>query len=44
VTSVETDEVKVMKTAIVKPYVDFNKLEELFVVIPKESREVKYDN
>ena len=33
-----------MKTAIVKPFVDFNKLEELFVVIPKETREVKYDN
>lgn len=44
VVSVETDEVKVMKTAIVKPYVDFNKLEELFVVIPKDTREIKYDN
>ncbi|MDV4149983.1 rod shape-determining protein MreC [Clostridium sp. AL.422] len=44
VISIETDEIKVMKTAIVKPYVDFNKLEELFVIIPKETREVKYDN
>ena len=44
VISVETDEIKVMKTAIVKPYVNFNKLEELFVIIPKETREVKYDN
>lgn len=44
VISVETDEIKVMKTAIVKPFVDFNKLEELFVVIPRETREVKYDN
>lgn len=44
VISVETDEIKVMKTAIVKPYVDFTKLEELFVVIPKETREVKYEN
>lgn len=44
VISVETDEIKVMKTAIVKPYVDFTKLEELFIVIPKETREVKYDN
>lgn len=44
VISVETDEIKVMKTAIVKPYVDFSKLEELFVVIPKETREVKYEN
>lgn len=44
VVSVESDEIKVMKTAIVKPYVDFNKLEELFVIIPKETREVKYNN
>ena len=44
VISVETDEIKVMKTAIVKPYVDFNKLEELFVIIPKETREVKYED
>lgn len=44
VISIETDEIKVMKTAIVKPFVDFNKLEELFVVIPKETREIKYDN
>ncbi|GAB6169298.1 rod shape-determining protein MreC [Clostridium carnis] len=44
VVSVETDDVKVMKSAIVKPYVDFNKLEELFVVIPKETREIKYEN
>lgn len=41
VVSVETDNVKVMKSAVVKPYVDFNKLEELFVIIPKEK--VKYD-
>lgn len=44
VLSVETDEIKSMKTAIVKPYVDFNKLEELFVVIPTDTREVKYEN
>lgn len=43
VISVESDEIRVMKTAIVKPYVDFNKLEELFVIVPKETREVKYD-
>jgi len=44
VVSVESDEIKVMKTAIVKPYVDFDKLENLFVIIPNETREVKYDN
>ncbi|MGL5150259.1 MAG: rod shape-determining protein MreC [Clostridium sp.] len=44
VVSVEEDKVKVMKTAIVKPYVDFNKLEELFIVAPKDTREIKYEN
>ena len=36
VVSVEVDSVGIMKKAIVKPFVDFNKLEELFVVVPKE--------
>ena len=36
VISVEVDNVGIMKRAVVKPYVDFNKLEELFVVVPKE--------
>ncbi|WP_294389293.1 rod shape-determining protein MreC [uncultured Clostridium sp.] len=36
VISVDVDSVGIMKKAIVKPYVDFNKLEELFVVVPKE--------
>ena len=36
VVSVEVDSVGIMKKAVVKPYVDFNKLEELFIVIPKE--------
>ena len=43
VIKVEEDNVKVMKSALVKPYVDFNKLEELFIIVPKETREVKYD-
>ena len=43
VIKVEEDKVKVMKSAIVKPYVDFNKLEDLFIVSPKDTREVKYD-
>ena len=43
VISVEEDKVKVMKSAVIKPYVDFNKLEELFIVSPKDTREVKYD-
>lgn len=43
VIKVEEDKVKVMKSAIIKPYVDFNKLEDLFIVSPKDTREVKYD-
>lgn len=43
VVSVEEDNVKVMKNAVVKPYVDFNKLEELFIVSPKDTREIKYN-
>ena len=43
VLSVEEDKVSVMKTAVVKPTVDFNKLEELLIVAPKDKREIKYD-
>ena len=43
VVSVHEDKVKVMKSAIVKPYVDFNKLEELFIISPKDTRDIKYD-
>jgi len=43
VISVEEDRVRVMKSAVVKPYVDFNKLEELFIVSPKDTREIKYN-
>lgn len=37
VQKVMEDNTKVTKTAIVKPYVDFNKLEELVVVCPKDT-------
>lgn len=43
VISVDTDNVMVMKNALVKPYVDFNKLEELFVVVPNDKINIKYD-
>ncbi|MGG7176794.1 rod shape-determining protein MreC [Clostridium paraputrificum] len=43
VVSVEEDKVKVMKSAVVKPYVDFNKLEELLIIAPKDKREIKYN-
>ena len=42
VVSVEEDNVKVMKSAIVKPYVDFNKLEELMIIAPKDKRVIEY--
>lgn len=42
VTDVEEDKGKVMKNAIIKPYVDFNKLEEVFIVLPKNKIDVKY--
>lgn len=36
VVSIDVDNVGVMKNAIVKPYVDFSKIDEIFVVVPKE--------
>ena len=44
VVSVQEDNVKVMKSAVVEPFVKFNELEELFVVIPNStSDEIEYD-
>ena len=31
-----------MKSAIVEPYVDFNKLEELLIIVPNDKKEIKY--
>ncbi|MCY6485074.1 rod shape-determining protein MreC [Clostridium aestuarii] len=42
VIDIEEDKGKLVKNALIQPSVDFNKLQELFVVIPKEQREVKY--
>jgi rod shape-determining protein MreC len=42
VIEVEEDKASVVKNAIIKPSVDFNKLEQLLIVVPKETREVKY--
>ncbi|HDK7159746.1 TPA: rod shape-determining protein MreC [Clostridium botulinum] len=46
VKSIEVDKGKVMKNAIIKPYVDLRKIEEVFIVIPKvmpnNKEEVKY--
>lgn len=41
VVSIDEDKGKVMKIATIEPYVDFNKLEEMFIVIPKDKREIK---
>ena len=44
VVSVHEDNVNVMKSAVVEPFVNFNKLEELFVVIPNSNiDEIEYD-
>ncbi|SHI02648.1 rod shape-determining protein MreC [Clostridium collagenovorans DSM 3089] len=42
VIEVTENKADISKTGIIKPYVDINKLEEIFIVIPKEKREVKY--
>ncbi|WP_291569419.1 rod shape-determining protein MreC [Clostridium sp. UBA4548] len=42
VLEVEEDKAAVVKNAIIKPSVDFNKLEQLIIVVPKETRDVKY--
>jgi rod shape-determining protein MreC len=46
VLSVENDVGKVQKTAMVKPYVDFNSLQQVYVVVPKEmpkdGQEIQY--
>lgn len=44
IVSVEEDNVKVMKSAVVEPFVKFDELEELFVVIPNSNiDEIEYD-
>ncbi|ERI90101.1 rod shape-determining protein MreC [Clostridiales bacterium oral taxon 876 str. F0540] len=42
VVDVEEDKGKIMKNAVVEPYVDFNKLEQVLVIIPKDIRDIKY--
>ncbi|MFL0247464.1 rod shape-determining protein MreC [Candidatus Clostridium stratigraminis] len=42
VTDIEVDQGKIMKNAIIKPYVDFNKLQQVLVVVPKDVRDIKY--
>lgn len=42
VIDVEEDKGKVMKNALIQPFVDFSKLEEVFIVIPKNKLDIKY--
>ena len=42
VVEVNEDRARVMKTAVVKPYVDLNRLEEVFVILPKDRSTDKY--
>ncbi|OFI07229.1 cell shape-determining protein MreC precursor [Clostridium acetireducens DSM 10703] len=42
VIDIEEDKGKVMKNAIIKPYVDFGKIQELFIIVPKNKIDVKY--
>lgn len=39
---IEEDKGKLIKNAVIEPSVDFNKLEEMFVVVPLNKRKVKY--
>jgi len=42
VLSVHEDKGKVMKSAIIEPYVDFSKIEEVFIVVNKNASKVEY--
>lgn len=42
VIDIEEDQGKIMKNAILQPYVDFNTLQQVLVVIPKDIRDIKY--
>ncbi|MCM0648962.1 rod shape-determining protein MreC [Clostridium swellfunianum] len=42
VIDIEEDKGRIMKNAIIEPYVDFNKLDQVLVVVPKDIREIKY--
>ena len=44
VEKVTDDKINIMKTATIKPAVNFNQAEELFVVVPKNTREINYSN
>lgn len=43
VIDVQEDKVKVMKTATIKPYVNYDKLQSVFVVVPKDIKNITED-
>lgn len=43
VLTVEEDRGKVMKNAVIQPYVDFNKLEEVAIILPKDKSNIRYE-
>lgn len=42
VIEVEKDKGKIRKNAVIQPYVDFSKLEEVYIVIPKDLKKIEY--
>jgi rod shape-determining protein MreC len=42
VIEVEEDRARVMKNAVIKPYVDLNRLEEVFIILPKDRAALDY--
>lgn len=42
VIEVEEDRARVMKNAVIKPYVDLNRLEEVFIILPKDRATADY--
>jgi rod shape-determining protein MreC len=42
VTEVSDDKAKLTKNAVVEPFVDFDKLQEIFIIIPKDTTRVAY--
>ena len=42
VLEVEEDRGKIMKNAVIQPYVDFTKLEEVMIIVPKDRENMKY--
>lgn len=42
VIDIEEDKGKIMKNAVLQPYVDFNTLQQVLIIVPKDIRDIKY--